>query len=292
LRSRSTLPCSRMPGQASIGDEFNEWGAEASEDRGRPRCTQARDAAGSPVDCRPRWHPGRSWPVTNWPLAATAQGPGLSSRPGSQPSTTVDHLRTRIESGARVSTVVCDLRQLDLAEASADAVLLLGPLSHLIDHHARIRSLAELRRVLHPGGLAFIAAISRWSPRLNGIVGSEDRRNTASCAGRDRRGRSDRHSAAALRRVVRRLRPPPRRLALGSGPTDRRVGPPHEPPNSLTQVAGPGGPSSPATELATPARLRPAGGPASARRPPKPRASRRLRPPWHRSRRTTPLASG
>jgi ubiquinone/menaquinone biosynthesis C-methylase UbiE len=72
----------------------------------------------------------------------------------------VEQLRTRIESGARVSTAVSDARWLDLADASVDAALLLGPLYHLTDQQDRIQSLTELRRVLRPGGLAFIAA--RW----------------------------------------------------------------------------------------------------------------------------------
>lgn len=85
----------------------------------------------------------------------------------------VDQLRTRVESGARVSTAVGDARQLDLADESVDAALLLGPLYHLTEHQDRLQSLTELRRVLCPGGFAFVAAISRWSPRLNGIVGAK-----------------------------------------------------------------------------------------------------------------------
>jgi SAM-dependent methyltransferase len=85
----------------------------------------------------------------------------------------VEQLRTRIESGARVSTAVSDARWLDLADASVDAALLLGPLYHLTEQQDRIQALTELRRVLRPGGFAFIAAISRWSPRLNGIVGAK-----------------------------------------------------------------------------------------------------------------------
>jgi ubiquinone/menaquinone biosynthesis C-methylase UbiE len=46
---------------------------------------------------------------------------------------------------------------------SFDAVLLLGPLYHLLEEEERRRALAEARRVLTPGGLIFAAFISRYS---------------------------------------------------------------------------------------------------------------------------------
>jgi SAM-dependent methyltransferase len=58
---------------------------------------------------------------------------------------------------------VGDARDLDLADESAGAVLLLGPLYHLPEGADRARSLAEARRVPRPGGVLFAAAISRWS---------------------------------------------------------------------------------------------------------------------------------
>jgi SAM-dependent methyltransferase len=61
-----------------------------------------------------------------------------------------------------------DARDLDLDDASVDAVLLLGPLYHLRRRADRVRALAEARRVVRPGGLVFAAAISRWAPRLDG----------------------------------------------------------------------------------------------------------------------------
>jgi ubiquinone/menaquinone biosynthesis C-methylase UbiE len=45
-----------------------------------------------------------------------------------------------------------DARELDLADASVDAVLLLGPLYHLRQRSDRVRALAEARRVVRPGG--------------------------------------------------------------------------------------------------------------------------------------------
>jgi SAM-dependent methyltransferase len=51
-----------------------------------------------------------------------------------------------------------------------DAVLCLGPLYHLGEYQDRIQALTEVRRIVRPGGVAFVAAISRWSPRLHGVL--------------------------------------------------------------------------------------------------------------------------
>lgn len=69
-----------------------------------------------------------------------------------------------------VEAAVGDARQLDLADESVDAVLLLGPLYHLEWREDRVRALAEARRVVRPGGPVFVAAISRWAPRLHGLL--------------------------------------------------------------------------------------------------------------------------
>lgn len=65
---------------------------------------------------------------------------------------------------------VGDARDLDLPDASADAVLLLGPLYHLAERTERIAALHEAARVLRPGGPLFAAAISRWAARIDGII--------------------------------------------------------------------------------------------------------------------------
>jgi len=62
-----------------------------------------------------------------------------------------------------------DARQLDVADASCACVLLLGPLYHLTERDDRVRALAEARRVLRPGGVAFVAAISRFASLLDGF---------------------------------------------------------------------------------------------------------------------------
>jgi len=67
------------------------------------------------------------------------------------------------------SCAVGDARALDRPDCSADVVLLLGPLYHLIDAAERLRALKEAHRVLHPGGLLFAAGISRFASALDGL---------------------------------------------------------------------------------------------------------------------------
>ena len=69
-----------------------------------------------------------------------------------------------------IHTEVGDARDLDLPDASVDAVLLLGPLYHLPAREDRLRTLREARRIVRGGGPIFIAAISRWAPRLDGVL--------------------------------------------------------------------------------------------------------------------------
>jgi SAM-dependent methyltransferase len=72
--------------------------------------------------------------------------------------------------GGRVDSAVADARALDLPDASVDAVLLLGPLYHLAARTDRVQALAEARRVGRPGALVVAAVISRWAPRLDGVL--------------------------------------------------------------------------------------------------------------------------
>ena len=62
-----------------------------------------------------------------------------------------------------------DARSLHEPDASADAVLLLGPLYHLTERANRLRALAEAGRVLRPRGHLFVAAISRFASLLDGL---------------------------------------------------------------------------------------------------------------------------
>ena len=69
-----------------------------------------------------------------------------------------------------IQTAAGDSRHLDLPDSSVDAVLLLGPLYHLPDRADRIQTLKEACRIVRIGGPIFIAAISRWAPRLDGVL--------------------------------------------------------------------------------------------------------------------------
>jgi len=70
----------------------------------------------------------------------------------------------------RVETRLGDARKLDLADDSVDAALLLGPLYHLRDRADRVRALQETARITRSDGVVFVAVISRWAPRLDGLV--------------------------------------------------------------------------------------------------------------------------
>jgi len=55
------------------------------------------------------------------------------------------------------------------ADGQFDAVLLMGPLYHLLDEPDRQRALAEATRVVRPGGPVFAAFISRYAAHLDGV---------------------------------------------------------------------------------------------------------------------------
>lgn len=77
--------------------------------------------------------------------------------------------RSAGQSRPLASSRVGDARDLPFPDQSADIVLLLGPLYHLIEAADRARALGEARRVLQPGGQLFAAAISRWASALDGL---------------------------------------------------------------------------------------------------------------------------
>ena len=83
----------------------------------------------------------------------------------------VAEAQRRSAAGSRplASCRVGEARALDFPDRSADIVLLLGPLYHLIEAADRARALGEARRVLKPGGRLFAAAISRWASALDGL---------------------------------------------------------------------------------------------------------------------------
>jgi ubiquinone/menaquinone biosynthesis C-methylase UbiE len=69
-----------------------------------------------------------------------------------------------------VSCRVGDARKLEFPGGFADAVLLFGPLYHLIEKQDRMTALAEARRVLKTGGVLFAAGISRFASVIDGLV--------------------------------------------------------------------------------------------------------------------------
>lgn len=65
---------------------------------------------------------------------------------------------------------VCDARKVPRANNSADAVLLMGPLYHIMDHTERIKAVKECRRLLKKGGLLFSAALTPYSVLLDKLT--------------------------------------------------------------------------------------------------------------------------
>lgn len=76
------------------------------------------------------------------------------------------------ESGlSAVAFEVADARDLSMLQtASFEASLLLGPLYHITDSGGRQRALAEMRRVLKPGGIAIAAYLNTWGLLRTGIA--------------------------------------------------------------------------------------------------------------------------
>lgn len=64
------------------------------------------------------------------------------------------------------SSEVADARSIPRPDGSADAILLFGPLYHIVEREERHLTLLECRRLLRDGGLLFCAAITRYSTTL------------------------------------------------------------------------------------------------------------------------------
>jgi ubiquinone/menaquinone biosynthesis C-methylase UbiE len=67
------------------------------------------------------------------------------------------------------TATVGDARALPMPDASADAVLMLGPLYHLTERAERVQALREARRVARPKGIVIAAVISRFASLLDGM---------------------------------------------------------------------------------------------------------------------------
>lgn len=74
----------------------------------------------------------------------------------------VDDARSR-----GLAAQVGDARDLEFAEETFDAVLVLGPLYHLVERADRATALTEASRVVRPGGLVVAAAVSRIAVPLD-----------------------------------------------------------------------------------------------------------------------------
>jgi SAM-dependent methyltransferase len=86
----------------------------------------------------------------------------------------VDPLPMHVEhatslAAGRFTAAVGEARRLEAGDATADVVLLLGPLYHLTERVDRVRALREAHRVLRPGGLLAAAAISRFASLFDGL---------------------------------------------------------------------------------------------------------------------------
>jgi ubiquinone/menaquinone biosynthesis C-methylase UbiE len=62
-----------------------------------------------------------------------------------------------------------DARSLDAPDAAYDAVLLMGPLYHLVTRSDRMQALGEAQRVVRPGGRVIAVGISRFASLLDGL---------------------------------------------------------------------------------------------------------------------------
>jgi ubiquinone/menaquinone biosynthesis C-methylase UbiE len=78
--------------------------------------------------------------------------------------------QARERAAGRFSAEEGDARSLAEPDDSYDAVLLLGPLYHLVEHHERLQALGEARRVLRPRGLLAAAAISRFGSLFDAFL--------------------------------------------------------------------------------------------------------------------------
>jgi SAM-dependent methyltransferase len=71
--------------------------------------------------------------------------------------------------GGRFTARLGDARRLPFGDERFDVALLFGPLYHLPEPADRFAALREAHRVLRPGGIAFVAAISRFASLFTGM---------------------------------------------------------------------------------------------------------------------------
>jgi len=76
------------------------------------------------------------------------------------------------EAGVGLESIVhADGRDLPaLPDEGFDAVLLMGPLYHLVEREERLRAVCEAHRILRPGGCVFASFIGRYAPIQDAAV--------------------------------------------------------------------------------------------------------------------------
>lgn len=80
-----------------------------------------------------------------------------------------EHIRlAKVNENAQIleEAAVADARSIPRESATADAILLFGPLYHIVERAERAKCLAECRRLLKPGGKLFTANITCFSTAL------------------------------------------------------------------------------------------------------------------------------
>ena len=84
-----------------------------------------------------------------------------------------EHVARARHEGARPDAAfaarIGDARKLPFGDQRFDVALLFGPLYHLPEPADRFAALREAHRVLRPGGIAFVAAISRLASLFTGV---------------------------------------------------------------------------------------------------------------------------
>ena len=77
---------------------------------------------------------------------------------------------TAASAPAPFTAALGDARSLNEPDASADVVLMLGPLYHLTERADRLTALEEAYRVLRPGGMVCAVGISRFASLFDGLL--------------------------------------------------------------------------------------------------------------------------
>jgi SAM-dependent methyltransferase len=84
----------------------------------------------------------------------------------------IEQAKQRAATASRTprSFQIADARETPFDDGVADAVLLFGPLYHLINVKDRLKAIGEAHRVLRAGGLLMAVAISRFASALDGMT--------------------------------------------------------------------------------------------------------------------------